>query len=88
MNCSNNKYENVASSYGKCSNNNANNNRMNSSPHNQKSFGLEGYPLANVYAPIQEFVSIYDIDKALIRGTIFGELDLPFVCGGMTGGNG
>ncbi len=85
MNCSNNKYENLASSCGKCSNN-ADNNRMNAGSDNRYSLGLEGYPLANVYAPIQEFVSIYEIDKALVRGTIFGELDLPFTCGGMTGG--
>lgn len=81
MNCSNNRYENTVSSYGKCSNNTGNDRSR-----REQSFGLVGYPLGNVYAPIQEFTSLYEIDKALVRGTIFSELDLPFVCGGMTGG--
>ncbi|MBE6666911.1 MAG: spore coat associated protein CotJA [Ruminococcaceae bacterium] len=41
-----------------------------------------------VYAPIQEFDGLYDLDKALMSGTVFKELDLPFM--GMTvtkGGN-
>ncbi len=41
-------------------------------------FGLKGYPLASVYAPLQEFDNIYDLDNALGRGTMFAELDLPF----------
>jgi hypothetical protein len=40
-------------------------------------WGLEGYPLASVYAPIQAFVNLYDCETAIIRGTIFAELDLP-----------
>ena len=40
-------------------------------------WGVEGYPLASVYAPIQAFVNLYDCENALIRGTIFAELDLP-----------
>ena len=47
-----------------------------------KSWGLVGYPLAMVYSPIQEFRNIYEIDKALEQGTLFKELDLPFM--GMT----
>ena len=43
------------------------------------SMGLKGYPLAMVYSPIQEFRSIYDKENALIKGTIFSELDLPFM---------
>ena len=49
-------------------------------------FGLAGYPLASVYAPLQNFVELYDCETGFSRGTIFAELDLPFVCGGMSGG--
>ena len=49
-------------------------------------WGLSGYPLGMVYAPIQEFESLYDLDKALEVGTVFKELDLPFV--GRTVGKG
>lgn len=47
------------------------------------SWGLSGYPLASVYSPLQEFDNLYDCENALVRGTIFKELDLPFICGGM-----
>ncbi len=50
--------------------------------------GLEGYPLASVYAPLQSFENLYDEKTALKQGTLFSELDLPF--GGTTiqkGGN-
>ena len=43
-------------------------------------FGLVGYPLASVYAPLQNFAEIYDCETGLTRGTIFAELDLPFIC--------
>ena len=49
-------------------------------------WGLAGYPLGMVYAPIQEFDCLYDLDKALEVGTIFKELDLPFM--GRTVGKG
>jgi hypothetical protein len=45
----------------------------------RKSWGLEGYPLAMVYSPIQCFRDVYDIDTALMQGTVFSELDLPFM---------
>ncbi|MBR5308652.1 MAG: spore coat associated protein CotJA [Clostridia bacterium] len=48
--------------------------------------GLRGYPLASVYSPLQNFEDIYDLETGLTRGTIFQRLDLPFVCGGMSGG--
>ena len=41
-------------------------------------WGLKEYPLASVYAPLQEFDDIYDLDTALSRGTVFSKLDLPF----------
>ena len=49
---------------------------------NRLSWGLTGYPLAMVYSPIQEFRDMYEIDTALRQGTVFKELDLPFM--GMT----
>lgn len=45
----------------------------------RRSWGLEGYPLASVYAPIQNFDELYDCETALSRGTIFSKLDLPFM---------
>ena len=39
--------------------------------------------LAMVYSPYQHFKELYSLDKALERGTIFAQLDLPF-----EGGNG
>ena len=41
-------------------------------------WGLNGYPLAMVYTPVQEFCELYDLDTALNRGTLFKQLDLPF----------
>ena len=45
----------------------------------RKSWGLVGYPLASVYAPLQEFRALYDRETALHKGTVFSELDLPFM---------
>jgi len=39
---------------------------------------LEGFPLAMVYSPFQEWEHIYEAEEALKRGTIFKKLDLPF----------
>lgn len=41
-------------------------------------WGLTGYPLASVYAPLQSFDDLYDTETALREGTVFKELDLPF----------
>lgn len=40
-------------------------------------WGLVGYPLAMVYAPVQSFCDLYEIEDGWRRGTIFSELDLP-----------
>ena len=45
---------------------------------NERSWGLENYPLAMVYSPLQKFEKLYDTETALCNGTIFEELDLPF----------
>ncbi len=37
--------------------------------------------LAMMYVPAQRFVNLYDDSKALERGTLFADLDLPFVGG-------
>lgn len=42
-------------------------------------WGLEGYPLASVYAPLQSFDELYDKETALAKGTVFAQLDLPFM---------
>jgi len=54
----------------------------------RKTWGLSGYPLAMVYSPLQEFRELYDLDTALMQGTIFKELDLPFMGVTVTKGGG
>ena len=39
---------------------------------------VDGLPLAMVYAPRQKWRNAYSPDEALMRGTMFAELDLPF----------
>ena len=52
------------------------------------SWGLRDKPLSMVYSVLQDFDGLYDREKALLRGTLFEALDLPFVgssstsCGG------
>lgn len=48
------------------------------SSNNSKSWGLNNYPLAMVYSPVQEFKRLFDEDTALSRGTLFADLYLPF----------
>ena len=45
----------------------------------RKTWGLVGYPLASVYAPLQEWRDLYDEEKGLAQGTLFSELDKPFL---------
>ncbi len=54
----------------------------------RRGWGLCGYPLGSVYAPLQEWRAVYDIETGLSRGTIFRELDMPWYGsgGGMRGG--
>lgn len=40
-------------------------------------YGLDGYPLAMVYSPVQEWTELYCESEGLRRGTIFKQLDLP-----------
>ena len=57
-------------------------------PCGEGSWGLEGHPLAMVYAPCQAFRNLYDLETALERGTLFSELDLPIETAGGTSGKG
>lgn len=48
-------------------------------PDCRTTWGLNDYPLASVYAPLQSFRNLYDCNTAFHRGTVFTELDLPFM---------
>lgn len=39
---------------------------------------IDNMPLAMAYVPMQRWQKIYEDSKAIMRGTIFEELDLPF----------
>ncbi len=43
------------------------------------SMSLDSLPLAMNYVPMQQWKKIYDPDVALCRGTLFEQLDLPFI---------
>ena len=40
---------------------------------------LDSFPLAMAYVPWQKWRDIYSSDVALQRGTLFAELDKPFI---------
>ncbi len=40
---------------------------------------VNAFPLAMTYAPMQTFRELYAPEKALEAGTLFAELDLPFL---------
>ena len=39
---------------------------------------VDRFPLAMSYVPMQKFENLYNEEKALCRGTLFEDLDLPF----------
>jgi hypothetical protein len=43
---------------------------------------IDQFPIAMAYVPWQQWRQIYSMDAALGRGTIFQELDKPFIMGG------
>ena len=53
--------------------------RMNPACTPKQRWGLENHPLGMVYSPLQNFQNLYDRELALQHGTIFRELDLPFL---------
>lgn len=42
---------------------------------------LSDMSVAMAYVPMQRWNQVYDMSRGLTRGTIFPELDLPFVMG-------
>jgi len=40
---------------------------------------VDSMPLAMAYVPLQAWGTIYDETTALLRGTVFPALDLPFL---------
>lgn len=40
------------------------------------------YPIGMGYVPIQSWQQPYPVEQAISRGTIFSDLDLPFMMGG------
>ncbi len=40
---------------------------------------FDEFPLAMAYVPMQKWRNAYDPDTALIRGTMFRELDKPYL---------
>lgn len=57
-----------------CGNHNDNSNMVNNNC-------IDNMPLAMAYVPMQKWKTVYNNDVALNRGTIFPELDLPFLGG-------
>ena len=86
--CPEARFERFVEIKGGCSGN-ADNHGCGSAAMNTR-WGLRDHPLAMVYSPIQEWRDLYDLETGFCRGTIFTELDLPFVgckgCGGVKNG--
>ncbi len=40
---------------------------------------IDSMPLTMAYVPVQSFGVMYEPDKALCRGTVFPDLDKPFI---------
>lgn len=55
------------------------NNRFSVESDRRRSVMPEEMPLAMAYVPWQMWQEIYSTDKGFQRGTIFRELDMPFV---------
>lgn len=51
-------------------------------------WGLKDFPLGMVYAPLQEWRGLFDLETAYSRGTLFRELDLPFTAYAGSGASG
>lgn len=41
--------------------------------------GMDNFPVAMAYVPWQNWNTVYDLEKALTCGTIFPELNKPFL---------
>ncbi|MGB9679391.1 MAG: spore coat associated protein CotJA [Minisyncoccia bacterium] len=42
-------------------------------------YNLSGLKLAQAYIPLQKYVSSYPPEEAIKKGTIFPELDIPYI---------
>ena len=74
---------NIEGSYGETLNRRASESCSDGCGTGMKSrYGLSGFPHGSVYAPLQDFDSLYDHERALKRGTLFSTLDLPLEVGG------
>lgn len=62
-----------------CRQENAYQNRQGSCPQENNCAGEMDFALAMAYVPWQHYKETYDPDKALEVGTIFPELDKPFL---------
>lgn len=62
-------------------NHNHNNNNNNNDSHIGRCTCLENLPLAMAYVPMQVWVRTYEPAEALMNGTLFPELNLPFMGG-------
>lgn len=50
-----------------------------SAMHSRDDWSMENFALAMAYVPIQQFKNIYELDEALSCGTIFSDLNKPFM---------
>lgn len=48
-------------------------------PSSKKEGFPDNFPVGMAYVPWQTWNQVYDFDKALQRGTLFPELDKPFI---------
>lgn len=48
---------------------------------NESGENIDKMPIGMAYVPRQEWREIYEKDKGIMRGTIFAELDKPFLKG-------
>ncbi len=42
-------------------------------------WSMDNFPLAMAYVPMQHFKNVYELDEGLSYGTIFPELNKPFM---------
>lgn len=55
-----------------------NNESMHKEKMNFSNTKLRDLPLTMVYAPMQPFSDLYEDENALMRGTLYSDLDKPF----------
>lgn len=46
---------------------------------NRECFGPPCFPLGMAYVPMQKWTELYDPELAMKRGTMFRQLDFPFI---------